>query len=56
LLATDSNIHNKHKILSEINKRWIIKPYCILYFKQWFWKFREMAGNKKNVYIKCKHR
>jgi hypothetical protein len=26
-LATDTNIHNKHKLLSEINKKWLIKPF-----------------------------
>ncbi len=26
ILSTDTNIHNKHKVLSEINKKWLIKP------------------------------
>ena len=26
ILAKDTNIHNKHKVLSEINKKWLIKP------------------------------
>lgn len=27
ILAEDTNIHNKHKILSAINKKWLIKPF-----------------------------
>ena len=27
ILATDTNIHNKHQILSDINKKWLIKPF-----------------------------
>ena len=27
ILSTDTNIHNKHKVLSEINKKWLINPF-----------------------------
>ena len=27
MLATDTNIHKKHSLLSEINKKWLIKPF-----------------------------
>ncbi len=27
ILATDTNIHKKHALLSEINKKWLIKPF-----------------------------
>ncbi len=27
ILSTDTNIHKKHSLLSEINKKWLIKPF-----------------------------
>ncbi len=51
ILASDENIHNKHSLLAEINKRWFIWAFLDQLIANYVWK-KDFVNAEKRIKVK----